>query len=175
MLHSVRVLDCSTGVPGAYCTKLLADAGADVVKVERDEGDPLRRWSAAHAELGDADGALFRFLHTSKRSVLDGDGVDGLLRGCDIVVESGDLDTDAVRDRHPHLVVVSITPYGRTGPYAGRPSTEFTLQAECGSTRARGRPDGPPLHAGGGIGEWIRGNHAAAAARPRPPPRPRAR
>jgi crotonobetainyl-CoA:carnitine CoA-transferase CaiB-like acyl-CoA transferase len=164
MLHSVRVLDCSTGVPGAYCTKLLADAGADVVKVERDEGDPLRRWSAAHAELGDADGALFRFLHTSKRSVLDGDGVDGLLRGCDIVVESGDLDTDALRDRHPHLVVVSITPYGRTGPYAGRPSTEFTLQAECGSTGARGRPDGPPLHAGGRIGEWIGGTYAAAAA-----------
>src|SRR3984893_15482949 len=149
MLHSVRVLDCSTGVPGAYCTKLLADAGADVVKVERDEGDPLRRWSAAHAELGDADGALFRFLHTSKRSVLDGDGGDGLLRRRDRVVESGDLATDALRDRHPHLVVEAITPYGRTGPYAGRPSTEFPLQAECGSTGGRGGPDRPPPPPGG--------------------------
>ncbi|MBV8951179.1 MAG: CoA transferase, partial [Actinobacteria bacterium] len=68
------------------------------------------------------------------------------------------------RARFPHLVVVSITPYGRTGPYAGRPATEFTLQAECGSTGARGRPDGPPLHAGGRIGEWVSGTYAAVAA-----------
>jgi crotonobetainyl-CoA:carnitine CoA-transferase CaiB-like acyl-CoA transferase len=164
MLDSVRVLDRSAGVSGAYCTKLLADGGADVAKVESPEGDPLRRWTASHQDLGDADGALFRFLNTSKRSILDRDDVDGLLAACDIVVESGDLDVEAVREQHPHLVVVSITPYGRSGPCTGRPSTEFTLQAECGSIGARGRPDGPPLHAGGRIGEWIGGTYAAVAA-----------
>ncbi|MBV8949510.1 MAG: CoA transferase, partial [Actinobacteria bacterium] len=70
MLDSVRVLDCGNGIPSSYCTKLLADAGADVVKVEPESGDPLRRWTASHQDLGGADGALFRFLHTSKRSVV---------------------------------------------------------------------------------------------------------
>ncbi len=164
MLESVRVLDCSTGISGAYCTKLLADAGADVVKVEPAGGDPMRRFTASHQQLGDADGALFRFLHTSKRSVVDQGQIGDMLAGCDVVVESGELDVDDVRARHPGLVVLSITPYGRSGPFAGRASTEFTLQAECGSTGARGRPDGPPLHAGGRIGEWVAGTYAAVAA-----------
>jgi crotonobetainyl-CoA:carnitine CoA-transferase CaiB-like acyl-CoA transferase len=164
MLPSLRVLDCSTGIPGAYCTKLLADAGADVVKVESHEGDPLRSWTASHHDTSAGDGALFRFLHTSKRSVTGGDELDRLLAACDLVVESGELDVDALRRRRPDLVVVSITPYGRSGPFAGRASTEFTLQAECGSIGARGRPDGPPLHAGGRIGEWVGGTYAAVAA-----------
>jgi crotonobetainyl-CoA:carnitine CoA-transferase CaiB-like acyl-CoA transferase len=166
MLDSVRVLDCSRGVPGAYCTKLLADAGADVIKAEGGDGDPLRRWSAAGVELAPGtDGALFRFLHTSKRAVIARDGdLASLLAGADIVVESGDLDVDTVRTAHPNLVVVSITPYGRGLAGEDRPATEFTLQAECGSTGSRGRPDGPPLAAGGRIGEWVAGTYAAVAA-----------
>ena len=61
MLTGLRVVDCSTEIAGGYCTKLLADAGADVVKVEPPAGDPLRQWKS---------GALFEFLHTSKRSVI---------------------------------------------------------------------------------------------------------
>src|SRR3981081_3672422 len=104
MLDSVRVLDCSAGVSGAYCTKLLADGGADVAKVESPEGDPLRRWTASHQDLGDVDGALFRFLNTSKRPVRARDDVDGLLAAGDIVVESGDLDVEALRQQPPRLV-----------------------------------------------------------------------
>ena len=65
------VVDLSTWIAGAYCTKLLADGGAEVVKVEAPEGDPLRRWSASGAEIdrGD-DGALFNFLAGSKQSVV---------------------------------------------------------------------------------------------------------
>ena len=66
-LADVRVIDFSTGYCGAYCTKLLADGGADVIKVESPEGDPLRRWSATGADLHGEDSAIFRFLHTSKR------------------------------------------------------------------------------------------------------------
>src|SRR5262249_61793844 len=64
------VVDFSTEIAGPYCTKLFADAGADVVKVETPDGDPLRRWSATDAPLGDEDGALFRYLHHSKRAIV---------------------------------------------------------------------------------------------------------
>jgi len=69
-LEQFLVVDFSTGIPGGYCTKMLADAGAEVVKLEPPEGDPLRRWSASGARIaGDDDGALFHFLGCSKRSV----------------------------------------------------------------------------------------------------------
>ena len=75
-LDGVRVLDLSTEIAGPYATKLLADAGADVVKIEAPDGDPLRRWKAS-AQLGDSkplaeneDGALFQFLNASKRSAV---------------------------------------------------------------------------------------------------------
>ena len=62
-LRGIRVIDFSDRIAGAYVTKLLADAYADVIKVEPAEGDPLRRWSASHQELRDEDGALFQFLN----------------------------------------------------------------------------------------------------------------
>src|ERR1700677_4489093 len=69
-LEGLRVVDLSDGIAGAYCTKALADGGADVVKVESPEGDALRHW-AIGAELGpEVDGPLFEFLACSKRSVV---------------------------------------------------------------------------------------------------------
>ena len=131
MLRDVRVLDRSNGIAGAYCTKLLADAGADVVKVERDAEDPLR----AHGT-----GALFEFLNTSKRAVID-DG--GLLASAHVVICNEPLSPDELVRARPDLVVVTITPFGRHGPWVGRPWTEFTLQAACGSIGNRGSPSGP--------------------------------
>ena len=61
-LSHLRVVDFTSGIAGGYCTKLLADAGADVIKVEPDGGDPLRRWTSSHTELHGDDSALFRFL-----------------------------------------------------------------------------------------------------------------
>src|SRR6516162_5762657 len=70
-LADLRVVDLSTWIAGAYCTKLLADGGAEVIKVESPGGDPLRRWSASGADIPpDADGALFNFLGASKHSVV---------------------------------------------------------------------------------------------------------
>jgi crotonobetainyl-CoA:carnitine CoA-transferase CaiB-like acyl-CoA transferase len=155
-LLDARVVDRTTGIGGAYCTKLLADAGADVVVVEPPQGDPLRAWRT---------GALFEFLHTSKRSVVGAEGaLDGpLVAAADVVVVDDPAAVRPLRDRHPGLVVVSITPYGCDGPWVGRPSTEFTLQAWCGSTGARGFPDEPPLAAGGRVGDWVTGTYAAVA------------
>src|SRR6202795_413808 len=96
-LAGVRVLDLSTEITGPYATKLLADAGADVVKVEHpDGGDRLRRWTTTGAPLApDEDGVLFRFLNTSKRSVAlawEHDAGRARLRdlvaAADVVVES---------------------------------------------------------------------------------------
>ena len=169
-LRHVRVVDLSTGVAGAYATKLFADAGADVIKVEDADGDPLRRWSATGAELGKADGALFQFLHHGKRSVVAAAGdpqIDALVAGADLVVDSaataaGNAATWRARD--PGLVAMSITPYGSGGPYAGRPATEFTVQAESGCLAVRGHRNRPPIMAGARIGEWVTGTFAAAAA-----------
>ena len=167
-LGGLRVVDLSTGISGGYATKLFVDAGADVVKIEPPGGDPLREWSASGA-TGEQAGALFRFLAAGKRSVVGspGDpGVEGLIATADLLVDSGDagIDAQARFAADPRLVLCSITPYGLTGPYAGRPATEFTVQAECGSIAGRGMLDRPPVQAGGRIAEWSAGATAAAAS-----------
>jgi crotonobetainyl-CoA:carnitine CoA-transferase CaiB-like acyl-CoA transferase len=161
-LAGLEVVDCSTRIAGAYCSKLFADAGARVVMAEPDGGHPLRRWSATGADLGGRDGALFRFLAAGKESAVG--APDPLLAGTHLLVESGAVDVADVRRRFPHLVVVSITPYGRTGPYADRPAADLTIQAEAGSIAYRGLPDGVPYQAGGRITEWLGGNYAAVGA-----------
>jgi crotonobetainyl-CoA:carnitine CoA-transferase CaiB-like acyl-CoA transferase len=168
-LNKIRVIDFSSEIAGPYVTKLFADAGADVIKVEASEGDSMRRWSASGAKLGDADGAFFQFLNTSKRSVIgrpEDPEILSLCAGADLVVEDfppGSLDELDLCERFPGLVMLSITPYGRTGPYRDRPSTEFTVQAESGSTAARGLPSQAPIMAGGRITEWVSGTFAAVA------------
>ena len=163
-LRDLRIIDLSSGIAGAYCTKLFADAGADVVKVEAPEGDPLRRWSATGAQLRGEDAALFRFLHHSKRAVVGRPadaGVLELIDAADLIVESGELDRLALPTG---LVVLSITPFGRGGPLSGRAATEFTLQAEGGTIATRGLRGRGPFQAGGRIGEWVGGTFAAVAA-----------
>jgi crotonobetainyl-CoA:carnitine CoA-transferase CaiB-like acyl-CoA transferase len=152
MLDGTRVLDRTGDIAGPYCTKLLADAGADVVRVEPAGGDPLRRWRS---------GALFDFLNASKRSVVE---VGDLPAGADLLVTDEPVDVGPLWDVNPGLVVVTITPFGADGPWSGRPATEFTLQAWAGSTGHRGLPDAEPLAAGGRLGEWVTGTYAAVGA-----------
>jgi crotonobetainyl-CoA:carnitine CoA-transferase CaiB-like acyl-CoA transferase len=174
-LRGVRVLDFSTQIAGAYCSKLFADAGAEIIKVERPEGDPLRRWSATGADLGGRDSALFTFLNAGKQSVIGAASdphVAALLADADLVIEAHGLATDTgerldvarLCESHPSLVVLSITPYGLHGPWAERAATEFTLQAESGSIGIRGLMGQEPFQAGGRITEWGAGAYGAAAA-----------
>src|SRR5689334_7381543 len=150
LLTDLQVVDCSSGIAGGYCAKLLSGAGADVIKVESPEGDPLRRWTnqgySSGAPGGAGDGALFQFLHFGHRSIVATEldaALAALLAGADVLISDAQgvaADPAALHERFPQLVVTSITPYGLDGPYAGRPATELTLQAESGALAVRGRP-----------------------------------
>jgi crotonobetainyl-CoA:carnitine CoA-transferase CaiB-like acyl-CoA transferase len=124
---------------------LFADAGADVVLMERTD-HPLR---------GYRSGLLFEYLSAGKRSVADD---RALLAGADLLITESPQDVGLAR------VVVTVTPFGVSGPYASRPATEFTLQAACGSIGGRGLPEDPPIPAGNRMGEWLTGTFAAVAA-----------
>lgn len=180
-LSGYTVIDLSTGIAGAYCTKLLSDGGADVVKVEPPEGDPLRTWSASGAAIpAGGDGALFSFLAGAKHSVIadpagddDAELVNRLLASADAVVWSaGSTVADhpafaprAIHRRHPHLTVTAITPFGLEGPWRDRAATEFTLQAWSGGIvgLGRGEQERPPVFVGGQVGEYLAGAYASAA------------
>jgi len=176
-LAGLRVVELATDIAGPYATKLLADAGADVLKIEHPAGgDPLRRWTACGVEVPPGeDGALFRFLNTSKQSLTvdwttprgQADLLD-LVTGADVVVESigpeAGLDWAALARRAPSASLVSISWFGRSGPWKDRPATEFTVQAWAGSTAIRGVAERPPLAAGGRLGEWLGGGYAAIGA-----------
>ncbi|WP_183470063.1 CoA transferase [Mycolicibacterium iranicum] len=178
-LSGYVVVDLSSGIAGAYCTKLLADGGAEVVKVEAPQGDPLRRWSASGAHIIEGtDGALFSFLACSKQSVVadpavDVAFVDDLLARADAAVWSRgegvvglpEFTPAAISERHPHLTVTAITPFGLQGPWSDRPATEFTLQAWSGGIvgLGRGAPDRAPVYVGGQVGEYLAGAYASAA------------
>ena len=134
------------------------------------------------ADLGGQDGALFRYLNASKRSVIGGlddagagsdasaacpGEIEALIASADLLIEDlapGAYDRPALLQRHPGLVIVSITPFGLTGPMAGRPATDFTIQAECGSIGSRARPGAEPYQAAGRIAAWAGGSFAAVAA-----------
>ena len=167
---------CRRGSPARYCTKLLADGGADVVKVESPDGDPLRRWSAS----GAADPARGRrravqlparleaerrrrcSATTTDRVAARAARVGGrrhLVAGLS-VAEQPDSPPARSSRAHPHLTVTAITPFGLEGPWSDKPATEFTLQAWSGGivglARGHGRT-GRPCYVGGQIGEWLTG------------------
>ena len=182
-LGGYLIVDLSSGIAGAYCTRLLADGGATVIKAEPPEGDALRRWTASGQLPPDGrDAPLFSYLAGGKQSVVFGpDGeraaadLDELLDHAHAVVWSHGPVGSAVASvadwrtpqsllsAHPHLAVAAITPFGLDGPWRDRPATEFTLQAWSGGIigLGRGAPDRAPVHVGGQVGEWLSGAYAA--------------
>jgi crotonobetainyl-CoA:carnitine CoA-transferase CaiB-like acyl-CoA transferase len=161
-----RVLECSSGIAASYCGKMFADAGADIVKIEPPQGDPMRLWSA-----GDKPGALFGYLAANKRSVISCDDarLAEYVAGADLVLTDltdGRSLHDVTAEAGASTVVVAITPFGTTGPYVDQQiiANEFVLQALCGSIASRGWPGSEPLQAGGRLGEWLAGTFAAVVA-----------
>ena len=174
-----RVVDLSEGIAGAYCTKILADTGAEVVKVEPPGGGLLWRRSASGSPIDpDYGGVLYQFLSCSKQSVVADVGIDAdidlvraLLRGADVIVwshEAGICSHDAfavdeLRRLAPGAAVLALTPYGLSGPWVGRPANEFVLQAMSGSAWSHGSPDGTPVMIGGSHGDYADGTVGALA------------
>jgi len=179
-LSVLRVLDLSEGVAGAYCTKILAGFGADVIKIERPGGgDPLRRHGPFPDDMPHPEkGALFLYLNTGKKSItLDIAQRTGalffrrLVEEAEVVVESFPpghltelgLGYESLARIKPRLVMTSVTPFGQDGPYAGYRATNLTALAEGGQMAVTGEPDREPLKNGGYQAEYQAGLHAFAA------------
>ena len=179
-LSVLRVLDLSEGVAGAYCSKLLAGFGADVIKVEAPGGgDPLRRHGPFPADVPRREkGALFLYLNTGKKSItLDIAQRTGallfrrLVEEAEVVVESFPpghlaglgLSYESLARIKPRLVMTSVTPFGQDGPYAGYKATNLTAFAAGGQMAVTSETGRKPLNNGGYQAEYQAGLHAFAA------------
>jgi crotonobetainyl-CoA:carnitine CoA-transferase CaiB-like acyl-CoA transferase len=170
-LAGLHVLRAGEGIATAYCTKLLTDLGAEVVFVEPPGGDPLRVHRASQPGVpSDTMGPLFAYLHAGAHSVTDRAAIGGLLAWADLVVLGRDaqwlapgLDASSLRVTQPGLPVVTISPFGTTGPLADVPATEFTVEAWTGWIDARGYDGRPPVQQGGRLAEYISGALGAVA------------
>ncbi len=179
-LTGIRVLECGDAVAAAFCARLLADFGAEVVKVEPPGGDPLR----AHGPFpGDQPhlerSALFAFLSAGKQSVTldsgnseDRELMATLAARADVLVtslssaERGQwrLDPDAVRLANPGLVSVALSPLGERGPLGTHRAGEITVCALAGASVILGEPSRPPLSFPFNLPALQAGLHGAAAA-----------
>jgi formyl-CoA transferase len=172
-LSDIRVLDLSTEVGGPYCAKLLADFGADVIKVEPLRGDPGRMLEplARGADSSQAS-AFFAFLNTNKRGIaLNVDSTEGqalfraLARQADIVVESfapGFLDQrrvgyDLLDAARPGIILTSITPFGQDGPWREREGNDLTAFALSGWAQINANAGGSPLKGSGHQASFVAG------------------
>lgn len=155
-LTGIRVLDLTRLLPGAFCTMLLADMGADVVKVEAPGGGDHMRWMPP---LHDGQSVLFNALNRNKRSLtlnLKSEvGRDLLLKlvdRADVLVEGNrpgvmgrlGLGWEVLHARNPRLVMCSITGYGQTGPFASRAGHDLNYVATSGALGLNGLAGGPP-------------------------------
>jgi len=171
-LSGLRVIDLTRVLSGPFCTALLGDLGADVIKIEAPEGDSIRGQGA----IRDGLSWYFAQFNRNKRSVrLDLRKPEGreilakLITQTDVLVENfrpGVLarmgfDEATLKSLRPNLVACSINGFGSTGPYRDRPAFDFIAQAMSGFMSVNGRPDDPPLRSGLPISDLIAGLYAA--------------
>lgn len=173
-LDGIRVVDLSQNLAGPFCTQILADLGADVIKVEPPGGDPARDW--APPQWG-GDGTMFLSVNRGKRSITldlkrdDARAVlDALVARADIFVESFRRGTaerlgcgpEALRARHPALIYCSVRAYGADGPLADLPGYDALAQAHGGLISVTGQPDAP-ARVGTSVVDYGTGTWAALA------------
>jgi crotonobetainyl-CoA:carnitine CoA-transferase CaiB-like acyl-CoA transferase len=175
-LAGVRVADLSRVLAGPYCTMVLADLGADVVKIERPEGgDETRSWGPPFTG---GEAAYYLSVNRGKRScALDlsqPEGRELALEICaraDAVIENFKLGGaerlgvgyEQVRERNPDVVYCSISGFGSSREPKGRPGYDFVAQAESGLMSITGAEEGPPFKTGVAVVDVLAGLHAAAA------------
>jgi crotonobetainyl-CoA:carnitine CoA-transferase CaiB-like acyl-CoA transferase len=177
-LDGIRVIDASRVLAGPFATMLLADLGADVIKVEPPDGDETRAWGPPWwGDPGDRRSAYFASVNRNKRSIVldlrtdDGRATLGrLLATADLLVHNYrpataarlGLETDALRERHPALVIASVG--GFPGAEADRPAYDLLAQAVSGLMSVTGDPDGPPTKVGVALLDLIAGLECAVGA-----------
>ncbi|MBE7433109.1 MAG: CoA transferase [Anaerolineales bacterium] len=182
-LNGIRILDITRALAGPYCTMMLGDLGADVIKVERPGvGDETRGWGPPFVgePYGNYPGesAYFIAANRNKRSITvniqsrEGQDILRKLAGvCDVLVENyrtGDLDKlglgyAEMHALNPRLIYCSVSGYGRTGPYADRPGYDAVLQAEGGMMSITGSVEGPQSRVGIPIIDITSGMFASTA------------
>ena len=183
-LEGIKVLDLSRVLAGPWCTQLLADLGAEVIKIERPgAGDDTRHWGPPWFGAGDGKvAAYFLSCNRGKKSAaIDFAQADGaalvrrLAKDADVVVENFrvgglekfGLNAASLRAASPRLVYASITGFGQDGPYAGRAGYDFMIQAMGGLMSITGRPDGEPgggpMRVGVAVADLFTGMYTAVA------------
>ncbi|HLR67058.1 MAG TPA: CoA transferase [Virgibacillus sp.] len=156
-LESIRILDLTRLLPGPYCTMLLADFGAEVIKIEEPNiGDYARSFEPSV----DENSAMFHSLNRNKKSVsLDLKSEEGkntflkMVDEADVIVESFrpgvmkrfGLDYETLKNRNPSIIFCSITGYGQNGPYSGQPGHDINYLSYAGLLDLIGHPDGKPV------------------------------
>lgn len=180
-LENIRILDLSRVLAGPYCTQILGDLGAEILKIERPgAGDDTRGWGPPY--LKDADGhdttesAYYLSANRNKKSVaIDITTEKGqalirdLLKSCDILIENfktGGLDKyglgyDQLKTQFPNLIYCSISGFGRTGPMAKEPGYDFLAQGMSGLMAHTGAPGEEPMKVGVALSDIMTGLNAA--------------
>ncbi|MCL6417634.1 CoA transferase [Aestuariirhabdus sp. Z084] len=182
-LEGIRILDLSRILAGPWATQMLADFGAEVIKVERPgNGDDTRGWGPPYiknaAGEDTEDAAYFHAANRGKRSIsIDITQPEGqqlihkLAKQCDVLVENYKvgglakygLDYDALRSTNPSLIYCSITGFGQTGPYKSRAGYDFMIQAMGGLMSITGDPQGQPMKVGVAQADIMTGLYACNA------------
>jgi len=173
VLEGIRVLDLTRVVAGPFATAILADLGADVIKIERPRtGDDYRHGPSREGHTSLA----FENTNRGKRSVTLDVGTPAgrdvflrLVERADVVVDNfragwmaaHGLGPDVLRARNPRLVVAALSGFGATGPRAGQASYDIVAQASGGLMAMTGFPDGPPVRGGGALADFVGGLYLA--------------
>jgi formyl-CoA transferase len=174
-LNGIRVLDLSRVLAGPYCTMVLGDLGADVIKVESPEGDETRGWGPPFTA---GESAYYLCVNRNKRSiVVDFKTEKGrkiiceLIKRSDVLVENFrpgtlarfSLDFEAASVISPKLIYCSISGFGQTGPLRDKPGYDFMIQAMGGLMSITGEPDGEPMKVGVAAADLFAGQNAIIA------------
>src|SRR5512139_610408 len=174
-LQGIRVLDLSRVLAGPYCTMVLGDLGADVIKVESPDGDETRAWGPPFAE---GESAYYLCVNRNKRSIVVDFKTEGgraimekLVQNSDILVENFRpgtlarfaLDFESASALNPSLIYCSISGFGQAGPLRDKPGYDFMIQAMGGLMSFTGEPDGEPMKVGVAVADLFAGQNAVIA------------
>ncbi len=180
-LGDIRILDLSRVLAGPFCTQMLGDLGAEVIKIEKPgAGDDTRYWGPPFVQDRDgkdtSESAYYLSCNRNKKSVaIDIKTQEGqalihqMLEHCDVLIENfkvGGLEKfglsyDQIKDQHPHIIYCAITGFGQNGPMAEEPGYDFLAQGMAGLMACTGDADQPPMKVGVALSDVMTGMNAA--------------